>query len=37
MPQEGIFVKVLQDGEIRPGEEIRVLEGGEGECCASGF
>ncbi len=35
MPQEGIFVKVLQNGYIWPGDEIRVLEEGEMECYAS--
>ena len=27
MPKEGIFVKVLSEGTIRPGDEIRVAEG----------
>jgi MOSC domain-containing protein YiiM len=27
MPREGIFIRVLQGGEIRPGDEIEVLEG----------
>lgn len=35
MPQEGIFVKVLQNGYIWPGDEIRVLEEEEMECYAS--
>ena len=26
MPTEGIFVKVLSEGEVRPGDEIRVVE-----------
>jgi MOSC domain-containing protein YiiM len=27
MPREGIFIRVLEGGEIRPGDEIEVLEG----------
>ena len=27
MPREGIFVRVLKGGEIKPGDAIRVLEG----------
>ncbi len=27
MPREGVFVRVLKGGEIRPGDAIRVLEG----------
>ena len=27
MPREGIFVRVLKGGEIKPGDDIRVLEG----------
>jgi MOSC domain-containing protein YiiM len=30
MPREGIFVKVLKGGEIRPGQDIEVLDRGEG-------
>jgi MOSC domain-containing protein YiiM len=29
MPREGIFVKVLEDGVLRPGDEVTVLEGPE--------
>nr|WP_302650616.1 MOSC domain-containing protein [uncultured Agathobaculum sp.] len=29
MPKEGIFVKVLSEGTIRPGDEIRIAEGSE--------
>ena len=26
MPREGIFVRVLEDGVVRPGDEVRVVE-----------
>jgi MOSC domain-containing protein YiiM len=29
MPREGIFVKVLEDGVLRPGDEVTMLEGPE--------
>ena len=31
MPREGIFVKILEPGTIRPGDAIEVLEGGGGQ------
>lgn len=34
MPTEGIFVKVLTEGTIHPGDEIRVIEGSEASCSA---
>ena len=32
MPKEGIFVKVLSEGTIQPGDTIRIVEGSESSC-----
>jgi MOSC domain-containing protein YiiM len=31
MPTEGVFARVLEGGEVRPGDEVEVLDGGQVE------